>query len=89
MNIDINIYTVLEKDLKNVSERKLPIYNLKIWKISVDSLPKDTADIETWMAEKSSLGTKQADGKNLVWFEEIERKLAKLSMPTFTSRSSS
>jgi hypothetical protein len=33
------------------------------------------------MAEKSSPGTKQADGKNLVWFGEIERKLAKLSMP--------
>jgi hypothetical protein len=27
--------------------------------------------------------------KNLVWFGEIERKLAKLSMPTFTYRSSS
>jgi hypothetical protein len=25
MNIEINIFTVLEKDLKNVSERKLPI----------------------------------------------------------------
>jgi hypothetical protein len=31
------------------------------------------------MAEKSS-----PDGKNLVWFGEIERKLAKLPMPTFT-----
>jgi hypothetical protein len=28
------------------------------------------------MAEKSSLGTRQTDGKNLVWFGEIERKLA-------------
>jgi hypothetical protein len=27
------------------------------------------------MAEKSSLGTRQTDGKNLVWFGEIERKL--------------
>jgi hypothetical protein len=34
------------------------------------------------MAEKSSLGTRQTDGKNLVWFGEIERKFAKLSMPT-------
>jgi hypothetical protein len=25
MNIEINIFTVLENDLKNVSERKLPI----------------------------------------------------------------
>jgi hypothetical protein len=28
-------------------------------------------------------------GKNLAWFGEIERKLAKLSMTTFTYRSSS
>jgi hypothetical protein len=28
-------------------------------------------------------------GKNLVWFGEIERKLAKLSTTTFTYRSSS
>jgi hypothetical protein len=35
------------------------------------------------MAEKSLSGTRQTDGKNLVWFGEIERKLAKLSMPTF------
>jgi hypothetical protein len=41
------------------------------------------------MAESSSPGTRQTDGKNLVWFGEIERKLAKLSMPTFTYRSSS
>jgi hypothetical protein len=41
------------------------------------------------MAEKSSPGTRQTDSKNLVWFGEIERKLAKLSMPTFTYRLSS
>ncbi len=28
-------------------------------------------------------------GKNLLWFREIERKLTKLSMTTFTYRSSS
>jgi hypothetical protein len=33
------------------------------------------------MAEKSSPGTRQTDGKNLVWFGEIERKLGKLSVP--------
>ena len=49
---------------------------------------KDTAEIETGMAEKSSLGIRQTDGKNLVSFGEIE-KFAKLSMPTFTYRSSS
>jgi hypothetical protein len=35
------------------------------------------------MAEKSSTGTRQTDGKILIWFGEIERKLAKLSRPTF------
>jgi hypothetical protein len=50
---------------------------------------KETADIETGMAEKSSPGTRQTDGKNLVWFGEIERKLAKLSKTTFAYRSSS
>ncbi len=33
------------------------------------------------MAVKSSLGTRQTDGKNLVLLGEIERKLAKLSIP--------
>jgi hypothetical protein len=41
------------------------------------------------MAEKSSPETSQKDGKNLVLFGEIERKFAKLSMPTFTYCSSS
>jgi hypothetical protein len=47
------------------------------------------AEIETGMAEKSSLRTRQTDGKNLVWFGDKERKLANLSMPIFTYRSSS
>jgi hypothetical protein len=34
--------------------------------------------------QKSPAGTRSTDGKNLVWFEEIERKLAKLSKTTFT-----
>jgi hypothetical protein len=33
-----------------------------------------TAEIETGMAEKSSHGTRQTEGKNLVWLGEIERK---------------
>jgi hypothetical protein len=41
------------------------------------------------MAEMTSPETRQTEGKNLAWFGEIERKLAKLSMPTFTYRSSS
>ena len=44
--------------------------------------------IPTQTHRSSSPGTRQTDDKNLVWFGEIERKLAKLSMPTFTYRSS-
>jgi hypothetical protein len=63
-----------------VSERKYLFSNLKITKVyKFGSLPKDTAEIETGMAEKSSPGTRQINGKNLVWFGEIERKLARLS----------
>jgi hypothetical protein len=40
------------------------------------------------LAEKSSWD-RQTDGQNLVWFGEIERKLAKLSKTTFAYRSSS
>jgi hypothetical protein len=36
--------------------------------------------------QRSPAGTRQTDGKNMVWFGEIERKLAKLSMTTFTYR---
>ncbi len=39
--------------------------------------------------QNSPVGTRQLDSKNLVWFGEIERKLAKLSKTTFTYRSSS
>jgi hypothetical protein len=66
-----------------------PFSNLKIYFYINDSLRKDTAEIEREMAEKSSPGTRQTDGKNLVWFGGIERKLAKLSLLTFTYRSSS
>jgi hypothetical protein len=48
----------------------------------------EAAEIETGMV-KSHAGTRQTDRKNLVWFGEIERKLAKLSKTTFTYRSSS
>ena len=36
-----------------------------------------------------SAGKRQTERENLVWFGEIERKFAKLSMTTFTYRSSS
>jgi hypothetical protein len=45
-------------------------------------------DFETGMAEKSSRD-QATGGNNLVWFGEIERKLAKLSKTTFNYRSSS
>ncbi len=39
--------------------------------------------------QESPAWTRQTDGKNLVWFGELERKLAKLSKTTFTYSSSS
>jgi hypothetical protein len=39
--------------------------------------------------QESPSGNRQTDGKNLVWFGELERKLAKSSKTTFTYRSSS
>jgi hypothetical protein len=54
MNIEINIFTVLEKDLKNVSERKR------------ESLPKGNAEIETGMAESPALGGGKQTAKT--WF---------------------
>jgi hypothetical protein len=39
----------------------------------IDSLPIDTAEIETGMAEKSSQGTRQTNDKNMVWFGIIEK----------------
>ncbi len=70
------------------SEETAHLATLKSKKYIVNSLPKDTAEIETGMAEKYSPGNRQTEGKNLVWFGEIERKLAKLPMPAFTYRSS-
>jgi hypothetical protein len=74
---------------KYTSDGNCPFSNQSKNYIEVDSLPKDTAEIETGMAEMFSPGTRQTDGKNSVWFGDIERKLAKLSMPTFAYRSSS
>ncbi len=39
--------------------------------------------------QKNPAGTRQTEGEDLVWFGEKVRKLAKLSMTTFTYRSSS
>jgi hypothetical protein len=56
------------------------------------NIPKDTEEIETEMAENYRNGRKfqpwdQANRRQKLG--EIERKLAKLSMPAFTYRSSS
>jgi hypothetical protein len=56
--------------------------------VKVCNIFKETAEIETGMAGKSSWD--QANRrKNLVWFGELERKLAKSSKTTFAYRSSS
>jgi hypothetical protein len=39
--------------------------------------------------QENPAGTRQTDGKDLVWFGELERKLAKSSKTTFAYRSSS
>ncbi len=41
------------------------------------------------MAGKSSMGPGKQTAKNLVWFGELERKIAKFSKTTVTYRSSS
>jgi hypothetical protein len=45
-----------------------PLSNFKIIKVYklIGSLPKGTAEMKTGIAEKSSHGTRQADGKT--WF---------------------
>jgi hypothetical protein len=81
-----SIMVMYSKDLNNVSEGKQPIYqseNLKVY----DLLKKVQRLKQEW--QKRPAGTKQTDGKNLVWFGEIKRKLAKLSKTTFSYRSSS
>ena len=55
---------------------------------SNQNLKQETAESETGMAEKSRWD-QQTVGISLVWFGEIERKLAKLPKTTFTYRSSS
>jgi hypothetical protein len=84
-----HIYNTRKGFEECVREETAHLATLKSKKYTqVDSLPKDTAEIESRMAEKSSPGVRQTNGKNMAWFEETERKLTKLSIPTFTYRSS-
>jgi hypothetical protein len=64
----------------------LATLNLKVYKL-ITFLKMLKKLKQEW--QKISAGTRQTDGKNLVWFGEIERILAKLSKTTFTYRSSS
>jgi hypothetical protein len=51
---------------------------------------KTLQKLETGMAEKSSPGTRQTDGKNLVLLREIEKKISQITnayiyLPLFLS----
>jgi hypothetical protein len=81
-----HIYSALKGYEECVREETAHLATLKAKKYIVIRLPKDTAEIETGIAEKYSHGTRQTEGKNLVWFGEIERKWSKLARAAFTYR---
>ncbi len=75
---------------KCVREETAHLATLKSKQFTCRQLFKETADIETGMTMKSpALGPGKQTARTFVWFGEIERKLAKLLIPTFTYRSSS
>jgi hypothetical protein len=62
------------------------VYKYVSISIKIDNLLKRLQRLkQEW--QKSPAGTRQTDGKNLVWFGEIEIKLATLSKTTFTYHS--
>ncbi len=86
-SLEINIF-IWKRFEQCVREETAHLATLKSVSIEVVNLLKETADIETGMAEKficDQANRRQKHG--LVG--EIERKLAKLSKITFTYRSSS
>jgi hypothetical protein len=85
MNIEINIYSTRKRFKECVRRGNCPLSKLKICKEY-----KLIAFLET-LEQKWKISPTLGPGKQTdwVWFGEIERKLAKLSMPTFTFRSSS
>ncbi len=88
MNLEINIFIWKEFE-QWVREQTAHLATLKsksIYKV-LTFLKRLQILKQEW--QKSPAGTRQTDGKNMVWFEEIERKLAKLSKTTFSYRSSS
>jgi hypothetical protein len=58
--------------------------NLKIYKL-LTFLKRLQRLKQEW--QKSPAGTRQTDSKNMVWFGETVRKIARLSKTTFTYRS--
>ncbi len=69
-----HIYSTRKGFKECFREETAHLATLKSKKYRDDSLPKDTAEIETGMAEKSSPGIRPTDGQNLVWFGEIEKE---------------
>jgi hypothetical protein len=69
MNIEINIFTVLENDLKNVSERNCPFCNLKISKVyKLIAFLKALQRLKHEWQKSPALGPgKQAAKLGLVW----------------------
>ncbi len=55
--------------------------NLKVYKV-ITFLKRLKVFKQEW--QESPAWTRQTDGKNFVWFGELERKLAKSSKTTFT-----
>ncbi len=65
-----------------MSERKLAFSNLKIYKYKVNNFLKETAEIETGMAEKSSWDQANRRQKlGLVW--RIRKKISQITKDYF------
>jgi hypothetical protein len=83
------LYINIKKIEECVREETAYLAPLKSKSISVDNLLSKRLQRLKQEWQKSPAGTRQTDGKNLVWFGEIERILAKLSKTTFTYCSTS
>ncbi len=77
INLEINIY--LKRIWKICQKENCPVSNLTIEKYTyklLSFLKRLQRLKQEW--QKSQAETRQTDGKNMVWFGEIERKLAKI-----------
>jgi hypothetical protein len=81
-HLNKHIYSTRKGFEECVREETAHLATLKSKKYYVYILPKDIAEIETGIGEKSNPGTRQTDGKNLVWFGEIERNYQCLPLHT-------